>query len=85
VLPRALAPADRDGAVRIAARPDAFTIDPAGPVGGRVLGSTFRRDHFLVRVDTELGPIEVACASPPVPDELVRLVVDPDAVVVVGA
>jgi thiamine transport system ATP-binding protein len=85
VLPRELAPADAGGAVRLAARSDAIAIGPAGPVGGRVVSSTFRRDHFLVRVDTELGPMEVACATPPDPKTPVRLAIDPTAVVVLPA
>jgi thiamine transport system ATP-binding protein len=84
VLPRALVPEEHNGSVRVAARPDALTIAAEGPVGGPVVGSTFRRDHFLVRVDTELGPIEVACATPPAVDDRVRLVLDPSAVVVVA-
>ena len=46
---------------RLAARPDALRLDPAtARCAGRVTATTFRRDHFLVQVDTELGPLEVA-------------------------
>ncbi len=38
---------------------------PTVPVRGRVTGATFRRDHFLVRVETELGPLEVAADAAP--------------------
>jgi thiamine transport system ATP-binding protein len=75
----------RPGAVRLAARPDALRIDPDGPVPGRVMSTTFRRDHFLVRVETELGVLEVATEVPPAPDEKVRLTLDPRGFVVLSA
>ncbi len=84
-LPRSLAPGDSGGRVRVAARPDALRLDPDGPVRGHVSGSTFRRDHFLVRVETDLGPLEVAAETPPDVGENVGLGLDPSAAVVLPA
>jgi thiamine transport system ATP-binding protein len=88
VLRRAAAPGGGPGSpgrVRVAARPDALRLDPAGPVHGRVAGATFRRDHFLVRVETDVGSLEVAVEAPPAVDEIVGLAADPDALVVLPA
>ncbi len=87
LLPRPLAVVESTlrGPVRIAARPDALRVDPDSPVRGRVTGATFRRDHFLVRVETELGTLEVAVDTPPAAAEIVGLAVDPDALVVLPA
>lgn len=84
LLPRRLAPGS-DGRVRLAARPDALRLEADGPVPGRVIGSIFRRDHFLVQVATDLGTLEVAVDSPPAVDENVHLDLDPSAVVVLPA
>lgn len=73
------------GRVRVAARPDALRLDPQGPVRGHVIGTTFRRDHFLVRVDTEIGILEVTADLPPDVDEPVGLTIDPSALVVLSA
>ena len=59
-------------------RPDALRIDPTGTVRGRVVASTFRRDHFLVRVETAIGVLEVAADAPPTVDEPVGLTIDPE-------
>ena len=75
----------RSGSVRVAARPDALRLDPDGPVRGRVIGITFRRDHFLVRVETRIGVLEVAADVPPDVDEAVGLSLDPSALVVLSA
>lgn len=71
--------------VRVAFRPDSLRFDAGGPVAGVVRGSTFRRDHFLVRVDTALGPVTVAAAEPPASGATVRLSADLDAAVVLPA
>jgi len=87
-MPGALASAEGappGGPVRLAARPDGLRIDPDGAVRGRVLGATFRRDHFLVRVETDVGTLEVAVDAPPPEGELVGLTADPDALVVLSA
>ncbi|MGZ4801725.1 MAG: ABC transporter ATP-binding protein [Acidimicrobiia bacterium] len=85
VLPRSIASGRGDGAVRLAARPDGLRIDAGGSVRGRVTGAIFRRDHFLVLVDTELGALEVAAVAPPEVGEIVGLVLEPDAAVVLSA
>jgi thiamine transport system ATP-binding protein len=38
-------------AVLTAVRPDGLVPDPAGPLAGVVTGRSFRRDHFLLRVE----------------------------------
>jgi thiamine transport system ATP-binding protein len=84
VLPR-LAATPEPGAgprrVRLAARPDALRLDGNGAVRGRVTATTFRRDHFLVQVETEHGTLEVAATTPPTPGANVGLTLDPDAAV----
>ncbi|MGZ4691183.1 MAG: ABC transporter ATP-binding protein [Acidimicrobiia bacterium] len=85
VLPRSIASGCSNGAVRLAARPDGLRIDTGGSVRGRVTGAIFRRDHFLVLVDTELGALEVAAVAPPEVGEIVGLVLEPDAAVVLSA
>ena len=74
-----------DGPARLAGRPDALRIDPSGLVRGRVLGATFRRDHFLVRVATDDGTFEVADATPPTTGDTVAITADTTALVVLPA
>jgi thiamine transport system ATP-binding protein len=78
-------PAGSPPSRRLAVRPDGLRLDPSGPVHGVVTRTTFRRDHFLVHVDTErasgLGPLEVAAPNPPTVGAQVALDLDPDAVV----
>ncbi len=78
-------PSTRAGPVRLAARPDALRLDPNGPVQGRVVATTFRRDHFLVQVDTDLGRLEVAAATPPHAGAAVGLTLDPTTAVILDA
>jgi thiamine transport system ATP-binding protein len=88
LLPGSLATADgavRPGRVRVAARPDALRLDPAGAVRGRVTATTFRRDHFLVRVETPVGTLEVAVDAPPAVDATVGLAIELDSLVVLSA
>jgi thiamine transport system ATP-binding protein len=73
------------GPARIAARPDALRLDPAGPVAGRVVAATFRRDHFLVRVETTAGTLEVIADIAPEAGATVSVASDPDAFVVLPA
>ncbi len=73
------------GAVRLAARPDGVRLDPEGPIPGRVTAVTFRRDHFLVQVETELGFLEVAATTPPTLGAIVGLALDPTAAVTLYA
>jgi energy-coupling factor transporter ATP-binding protein EcfA2 len=45
-----------------AVRPDGLVPDPAGPLVGVVTGRSFRRDHFLLRVEVG-GPTEPTGAT----------------------
>jgi len=69
---------------RVAIRPDGLVPDPAGTIAGVVTARTFRRDHFLLRVQvgTEV-PLEVAVRADDVAPvgAAIRLAVDPAAVV----
>jgi sulfate transport system ATP-binding protein len=71
--------------VRLAARPDTLRLTGGGPVRGVVSTTTFRRDHFLVRVDTEFGPFDVAAEDAPVVDTATSVGVDPTGLVVLPA
>jgi hypothetical protein len=71
--------------VRLAARPDALRLTGGGPVPGVVLTTTFRRDHFLVRVDTEFGPFDVAAEHAPAVGTTTSVGVDPTGLVVLPA
>jgi thiamine transport system ATP-binding protein len=73
------------GRVRIAGRPDAFRLDGGAAVRGRVTTTTFRRDHFLVHVATELGELQVAAPTAPPVGDTVGVGIDPDALVVLPA
>ncbi len=73
------------GPVRLAARPDALRLAADGAVPGRVTGTTFRRDHFQVQIDTDIGTLEVAADVPPAVGDLVTVDLDPEAVVVLSA
>src|SRR5262245_20725188 len=45
----------------VAVRPDGLRLSPDGPVAATVVDRTFRRDHFRVRVRTDVGEVlEVA-------------------------
>jgi thiamine transport system ATP-binding protein len=74
-----------DGALRIASRPDGFRLDDGAPVRGRVTSTTFRRDHFLVHVETELGELQAAAAVAPAVGDTVGIGIDPDALVILPA
>jgi thiamine transport system ATP-binding protein len=85
LFPRSGASPRAAGPVRLAARPDALRLAAEGPVPGRVTGTTFRRDHFQVQIDTEIGALEVAADAPPALGDLVRVALDPEALVVLSA
>ena len=75
------------GPAPVAVRPDGLRLEEDGSIAGVVVGRTFRRDHFLVRVKVADGsPLDVAVASDQVPavGDPVHLAVDPDAVVHLG-
>lgn len=68
----------------VAVRPDGLAIDGHGPLAAQVIDRTFRRDHFRVRVRTEVGDtLEIAVRgdSMPGPGTRVRVRLDPAAAV----
>jgi thiamine transport system ATP-binding protein len=77
------------GRARLVVRPAGVHVGERGPLHGVVLSRTFRRDHFLLRVDT--GPesgileaqVDVAIASHHTTGTSVALAVDARAVAVV--
>jgi thiamine transport system ATP-binding protein len=62
----AAGPRATNGAVVVGWRPTDLVVDPDGPVTGTVRATWFRRDHFLVDLDTAHGPM-TATASTPLP------------------
>jgi thiamine transport system ATP-binding protein len=68
--------------VRLAARPDALRLAGGGPARGVVATTTFRRDHFLVRVDTEFGAFDVASDDAPPVGTTTSVGADPTGLVV---
>ncbi|MGH9026637.1 MAG: ABC transporter ATP-binding protein [Acidimicrobiia bacterium] len=67
------------GGGRAAVRPEALRLTADGPVAGVVTTRTFRRDHFLVRVDVGDGePIDVAVADGDLPDVGTSVSLSPD-------
>jgi thiamine transport system ATP-binding protein len=64
------------------ARPEAFRLDPTGPLPGVVTTRTFRRDHFLLGVRVDDDEYEVAVTGDDVPGvgDRVALRLDPAAV-----
>jgi thiamine transport system ATP-binding protein len=55
-----------NGPVVLGLRPTDLVVDPDGALSGTVLASWFRRDHFLVELDTPYGPMTaIATASLP--------------------
>jgi thiamine transport system ATP-binding protein len=86
LLPRpASAPVSDSGTVRLAVRPEGLRLTADGRVRGYVTGTTFRRDHFQVQIQTADGPFEVAESTAPAVGDHVRIALDPEAFVVVSA
>jgi thiamine transport system ATP-binding protein len=52
-----------DGPVTVGLRPTDVVVDPAGTLAGTVRSSWFRRDHFLVELDTAYGPMTAVAAT----------------------
>lgn len=77
----------RDGPFRLLIRPDALRLDPAGPISVRVVSTTFRGDHTLVRATTgdqdSTMTLEFQADQGPVPEvgREVRLAVAPAGLV----
>jgi thiamine transport system ATP-binding protein len=74
---------------RVAVRPDALALAPHGPLAGVAVARTFRRDHWIVRVELQPSPgahgsaldVVVRDPRPPGARELVHVLVHPDGVV----
>jgi thiamine transport system ATP-binding protein len=74
-----------DGSARLAVRPDALHLAPAGELSGRVQARTFRRDHWRVQVvlgpDGQTADVVVRDEQPPSLGADVRLALDPGGTV----
>jgi thiamine transport system ATP-binding protein len=76
------------GGTTVAVRPDRLSLTDDGAVAGRVVTRTFRRDHFLVEIAVEGGPLlEVVVRGDdvPGPGDPVRVDVDAGALVTLEA
>ena len=73
------------GRHRVVIRPDGFTVSEDGTIEGTVVTRSFRGGHYQLQVATGGGTLlemEIDEHRVPTVGEAVRLVVDPDAVVV---
>jgi thiamine transport system ATP-binding protein len=78
------ADATRSGPVVVGLRPADVVVDPDGPVAGTVRATWFRRDHFLVELDTVYGPITATAPAPLPPATAARIRAHLDAAVVLA-
>ena len=64
----------RPGPVVVGLRPTDLVVDPDGGLRGTVRASWFRRDHFLVELDTAYGPMTATATAhlPPGTDVGIR-------------
>ena len=60
-------------------------VDPDGPVGGTVRTVWFRRDHYLLELDTVAGPMTVTSSRPVAVGDSVQVRADLEAAVVLAA
>ncbi len=60
-------------------------IDPDGPVRGTVRAAWFRRDHYLLELDTADGPMTVTSSRPVAVGACVQVRADLDAAVILDA
>ena len=65
------------GPATIAWRPEALRVDPTGPILGRVLDHTFRRQHHVLRVGVAGHEVEAVADAPRPRGTPVRLRFDP--------
>jgi len=72
------------GPVRIGLRPADLTVDPSGALRGTVRAIWFRRDHFLVELDTAYGPMTASATAPLVVGSEVRTRAALDGAVILG-
>lgn len=79
-------PVDAAGAsdrpVVLGLRPADLVVDPHGALSGTVRAAWFRRDHFLVELDTPYGPMTAIATSSLPPGSAVALRADLHAAVV---
>jgi thiamine transport system ATP-binding protein len=73
-----------DGPVVVGLRPADLVVDAAGPLAGTVLATWFRRDHFLLELDTAYGAMTATASSPSAPGASVTTRADLDAAVVLA-
>jgi thiamine transport system ATP-binding protein len=71
-----------DGPVVVGLRPTDLVVDPAGALAGTVRATWFRRDHFLVELDTACGPMTATASAPLAPGTPVATRADLGAAVV---
>ncbi len=73
------------GPVDLVVRPDAARLDPAGPIAARVVASAFTGTHVELSAMAERGPALTVVVAPhhaPALGDRIRLVLDPDALLV---
>lgn len=78
----------REGAVAVLIRPEGIRLDPAGPIAGTVVASTFAGARAWVRVSVDGAPdleAEVPGAEAPAVGAPVRLRLDPAAISALSA
>ena len=78
------APADANTAW-VGFRPANLRVDPDGPVGGIVRCLWFRRDHYLLEIDTADGPMTVTSSPPVDVGQPVQVRADLEAAVILAA
>ena len=66
-------------------RPVDLRVDAQGPLSGTVASSWFRRDHYLLVIDTALGPVTALSPQPGGIGDTVTIAADLDAAVVLRA
>ncbi len=66
-------------------RPTDLRVDPDGSVGGIVRCVWFRRDHYLLEIDTADGPMTVTSSRPVAVGEQVHVRADLEAAVILAA
>jgi thiamine transport system ATP-binding protein len=70
-----------DGHYQVVLRPDALTVDPAGPVAVQVMGAVFRGDHYLAQVETGSGArLSISMPTRPHAGDRLAVRIDPDGV-----
>ena len=76
------APAGTDARAWVGFRPADLRVDTSGPVDGTVRASWFRRDHFLLKLDTALGALTAVSARAVEIGDTVAITAELDAAIV---